>query len=377
MPIIYKSRRPTRINHTMPKGSQGKKSVKAPHTGGVPSPIEELVLNKKWRDEIKSIARAAATAAKVVDATTAAAAVNVAVIVAANVVDATTAATAAAAAVAVNVAATATAPMGVAVACGGGSATVAAVAAAGKAAAVAVAASKAAAVAVAVDASKAADRKAMVAAADMAIACGSMAGWSVSGGGRYGFDMREVLMMGRCVSSSLPWWVSLAIDNIMEAAKELNICLATTGIVVDASNQMAMTKSLMIMREFTSMFEQAVIVAAQTTYATGLGAAFDHFKHLVPDGCVELGEKQGKYEDEAVAAFIGELTRAYKSALVLSGDGKIVPGDDDIFRAVEAHLQAGLPLIILAKDGTCSGHYDALQVMYPELLRVIRCVIPE
>jgi hypothetical protein len=164
----------------------------------------------------------------------------------------------------------------------------------------------------------------------------------------------------------------------MAAAKELDICLANMGIVVDASNQMDMTKAFMGMHEFTSMFEQAVVVAAKTTYEISLGPWFDNIMHVVPDGCAELGEKRGKYEDEAVAWCINCLcTCDNKPALVLSGDGKLVEGDDHIIRAVEAHLQADLPLIVLAKDGTCSGNYDKLQVMYPELLRVIRCVIPE
>ena len=308
----------------MPKDSHNKKSANALHTGGVPSPIAEIGLDKEWKKEIIRIAKAAAAAA--------------------------TATVAAAVAAVVDVAAT------VAVACGGGSVDVAMDVAAGKAAAVAAAV-----------------------AADRALACGTMHGWAVSGGDRRKevFDIREVLMMGRCVSSSLPCWASLAIDHIMEAAKELNICLATTGIVVDASNQMAMTQSLMKMPQFRSMFGQTVVVAAETTYVNGLGAAFNDFMHIVPDGRADLGEKRGKNEDAAVAMFIDELTRLGKSALVLSGDGKVVEDDDKIIRAVEAHLQAGLPLIILAKDGTCSGNYDALQEMYPDLLQVIRCFIPE
>ena len=348
MPIIYKSRLPTHINHAMSNGSQQEKGVHTPKKGGVQSPIAEMVFNKKWKNEIMQIARATAAAAKVAVACgggSVAAAVDVA----------------ATATVTVAVAAAAPATVDVAVACGG--ATVAATVAAGKAAAVA--------------ASKAADRKAMVAAADMALACRPMTGWSVSGGDECGFDIRDALLMDRFVSSSLPCWASAAIDCITEAARQLNVSLKHTGIVVDASNQMAMTLAFMGMREFTSMFEHAVVVAAQTTYATSLGKRFDNIMCVVPDGCAVQGEKRGVNEDPIVARWINELTRLGKSALVLSGDGKMLPGDDDIYQGVLTHLQAGLPLIILAKDGTCSGNYDALQEMYPDLLRVIRCVIPE
>jgi hypothetical protein len=162
--------------------------------------------------------------------------------------------------------------------------------------------------------------------------------------------------------------------SLVKQAILMNIVLENATVIGDLANQLWVV-DLLAMTEFRSLFKiQPVLVAACTTVMKNVPAICAGMLDIVRNGNPYRGERMGVEEDRKIAEHIATC----RGDLVLfCGDGKTTPGDDDIYRAVEAHLAAGLNVIIVAKDDTCSGNYDALQRLYRNSLQIIRCVIPK
>lgn len=162
--------------------------------------------------------------------------------------------------------------------------------------------------------------------------------------------------------------------RLVKLSMTMKIVLTHATVIVDLANQ-PWVVDLMAMSEFRTMFTNPpVIVAACTTVMNIVPAICAGMLDIVRNGNLYRGERMGVEEDRKIAEHIA---KCHGDLVLFCGDGKTTPGDDDIYRAVEAHLAAGFKVILVAREGTCSGNYDALQALYPGLLQVVRCVIPQ
>lgn len=205
---------------------------------------------------------------------------------------------------------------------------------------------------------------------------GRCSGGARGGGARGGVarDLRGSLLSDRprITTSQMQLCLIGLFGSLVKLSMAMEIVLTRATVIVDLANQ-PWVVDLMAMSEFRTMFTNPpVIVAACTTVMNIVPAICASMLDIVRNGNVYRGERMGVEEDRKIAEHIAKC----RGDLVLfCGDGKTTPGDDDIYRAVEAHLAAGFKVILVAREGTCSGNYDALQ--YHGLLRVVRWIIPQ
>ena len=177
-------------------------------------------------------------------------------------------------------------------------------------------------------------------------------------------DMRQKLTSSDVKSIHTMLVYALLLVDLSKAIKGQSLNLNQVSFVVDHSNQTWFIKLVAIFKDVYPDMHITLVVSHSGSLT--IKGTYDDIRLVVPDG---QPSQIGEHEDPLIAQCLEVI---HGPVVLVSGDGKMKPGQNHIYDAVCKRIQRGLITFIVARKGSLSKELKILQIGFPGLLNIVK-----